>query len=433
MLQKKQSNHQARTLTSFTVGILALLVGLTLGVGLGKLALPAGPAGTAGGVAASAAPTTTSTVPRVDLGLLNQAQNFVDQNYVDRSALQPLTLTYGAISGMVEALGDTGHSRFLSPDDVKAEQSLTTGQYQGVGLEVETKDGNVVVVAPLDGSPAQKAGIRSGDIIAQVNGKSVQGLSLQNVVSQVLGPAGTSLHLTVLRPSTGQTLDFTLTRAKLALQSVTWQRLPGTSLADLRISEFSDGEARDLGQALRDIQAQHLTGIVLDLRDDPGGLLSEAVVSASYFLTSGNVLLEKDAQGKITPVPVQPQSEAVNLPVVALVNEGTASSAEILAGALQDAHRAQLLGAATFGTGTVLNEFPLSDGSALLLATQEWLTPGGRVIWHVGIQPDQPVALSPNTTPLVPEEEQAMSAAQVQSSGDTQLLDAITRLTTAGK
>jgi carboxyl-terminal processing protease len=334
---------------------------------------------------------------------------------------------------MVDALGDTGHSRFLSPADVKAMQSLNTGQYEGVGLEVEMKDGNVVVVAPLDGSPAQKAGLRSGDIITEVNGKSVKGLSLQDVVNEVLGPAGTDVSLTVLRPSTNETLNFNLTRAKVNLQSVTWQRLPGTSLAHLRISEFSEGVGRDLGQALKDIQAQQLTGIVLDLRNNPGGLLNEGVVSASYFLTGGNVLLEKDAQGKITPVPVQPQSQTVNLPVVVLVNEGTASAAEIVAGALQDAHRAPVLGETTFGTGTVLNEFPLSDGSALLLATQEWLTPNGRVIWHEGIPPDQAVAMPPNATPLVPEEEQGMSAAQLQSSGDAQLLAAISKLAGTGK
>ncbi len=295
------------------------------------------------------------------------------------------------------------------------------------------KDGNVVVVAPLDGSPAQKAGVRAGDEIVQVNGQSVQGLSLEAVVNQVLGPAGTSVRLTLLRPATNQTLDLTLVRAKLALQSVTWQRLPGTSLAHLRIAQFSAGVGRDLGNALQQIEAQHLAGIVLDVRDDPGGILDEATVSASYFLTGGNVLLEKDAQGHTSPVPVMPQSFVVSMPVVVLTNEGTASASEILAGALQDAHRAQLLGATTFGTGTVLNEFPLSDGSALLLATQEWLTPAGRVIWHKGIAPDLPVALPTNATPLVPEEEQSMSASQLQSSGDSQLLRAISILSTAGK
>jgi len=427
--------------------LLVLLVGLIGGVWLDQAVLHGGsgpgtvgiggvPSGPPTGNVTVATTTTTTTpagVANIDLQLLEQAQDLINQHYVDRSAIQSKPLTYGAISGMVDALGDTGHSRFLSPSEVQAEQSLTTGQYEGVGLEVEMKDGNVVVVAPLDGSPAQKAGLRSGDVIVQVNGQSVEGKTLQDVVNEVLGPAGTSVHLTMLRPSTNQTIDVDLVRAKLALQSVAWQRLPGTSLAHLRIAEFNAGVGRDLGNALKEIQAQHLTGIVLDVRNNPGGILDEAVVSASYFLTGGNVLLEKDAQGHTSPVPVQPQPISVNLPVVVLTNEGTASASEIMAGALQDAHRAQLLGATTFGTGTVLNEFPLQDGSALLLAVEEWLTPAGRVIWHKGIVPDVPVALPANATPLVPEEEQAMTADQLQSSGDTQLLRAISILTGGGK
>jgi carboxyl-terminal processing protease len=411
------------------LALLVLLIGGIGGVWLDNVVLrPA----TGAGVSVA---TTTATPgeARVDLQLLEQAETIINLHYVDRSALQSQRLTYGAIGGMVDALGDTGHSRFLTPSDVSAEQSLTTGQYEGVGLEVEMKNGNVVVVAPLDGSPAQKAGLRTGDVIVEVNGKSVQGLTLQEVVSQVLGPADTSVQLTVLRPSTNQTINVTLVRAKLALQSVTWQRLPGTTLAHLRIAQFSQGVSRDLGKALQDIQGQHLTGIVLDVRNNPGGLLDEAVVSASYFLTGGNVLLEKDAQGNTTPVPVRPQSFVVTLPVVVVVNEGTASAAEILSGALQDAHRAQLLGATTFGTGTVLNEFPLPDGSALLLAIEEWLTPAGRVIWHKGIQPDQAVPLPANTLPLVPEAEQEMSAGQLQSSGDSQLLKAIDVLSSGSK
>jgi carboxyl-terminal processing protease len=428
----QQNNPRAGIMIPVMLALLILIVGAIAGVGLDDLVLRPG-TGVDGAGLFPATTTSTAGSARIDLHLLDEAQALINQHYVDRSAIQPQRLTYGAISGMVDALGDTGHSRFLSPSEVSAEKSLTTGQYEGVGLEVEMRNGNVVVVAPLDGSPAQKAGIRSGDVIVLVNGKSVQGLTLQEVVTQVLGPAGTSVQLTVRRPSTNETLTFTLVRAKLALQSVTWQRLPDTSFAHLRIAQFSAGEGRVLGKALQDIQAQHLTGIVLDVRNDPGGLLEEAIVSASYYLTAGNVLLEKDAQGHITPVPVQPQPVMVTLPLVVLVNEGTASSSEILAGALQDAHRAQLLGATTFGTGTVLNEFPLSDGSALLLATEEWLTPGGRVIWHKGIQPDQPVALPANNLPLVPEEEQGMPAAKLQSSGDTQLLRAISILTTAGK
>jgi carboxyl-terminal processing protease len=206
---------------------------------------------------------------------------------------------------------------------------------------------------------------------------------------------------------------------------VTWQQLPGTTIAHLRITAFSQGISQELQKALADIRKQGMTAVVLDLRNDPGGLLDEAVNTASQFLSSGNVLEEKNAQGHITPVPVKPQGMATDLPMVVLINGGTASAAEITAGALQDAHRATLVGETTFGTGTVLNEFHLSDGSALLLATEEWLTPAGRVIWHKGIAPDATVSLPTNVAPLIPEAERGMTTDQLHASGDEQLLRAI--------
>jgi carboxyl-terminal processing protease len=176
-----------------------------------------------------------------------------------------------------------------------------------------------------------------------------------------------------------------------------------------------------------------MTGIILDLRNNPGGLLGEAVSVASQFLKNGNVLLEKDAQGKTTPVAVQPHGPVTDLPMVVLINGGTANAAEILAGALQDAHRATVLGETTFGTGTVLTEFRLSDGSALLLATEEWLTPAGRVIWHHGISPDVITALPRDAIPLLPEPERGMTAAQLRASGDVQLLRALDLLSQPSK
>jgi carboxyl-terminal processing protease len=245
------------------------------------------------------------------------------------------------------------------------------------------------------------------------------------VIGRILGPAGTQVTLTVLTPDTGLTRDVTLTRAHITLHNVVWQRLPGTNVAHLRIVAFSKGVTDDLKQALTEIQQQGLTGIVLDLRNDPGGLLDEAVGVASQFLGSGNVLLEKDAQGKVTEVPVQKGGLALDTPLIVLVNEGTASAAEIVSGALQDAGRATLVGETTFGTGTVLNQFGLSDGSALLLATEEWLTPNGRLIWHQGIAPDEAVALPTGTAPVLPEAEAGMTPEQLQASGDAQLLRAL--------
>jgi carboxyl-terminal processing protease len=366
--------------------------------------------------------------------LMAEAWNIIHQSYVDLPAVQSQALTYGAIGGMVDALGDTGHSRFLSPEMVREQHNFSIGQFEGIGAYVEMKDGHVVIVAPMDGSPAQQAGLRPGDIILKVDGDKVAGLPIDQVVSRILGPAASSVTLTILTPETGQTRDVTLVRAQIAMQRVFWQQLPGTQIAHVRIVAFSKGVTEDLEKALREIQQQGLTGIILDLRSNPGGLLSEAVGVASQFLVSGNVLLEKDAQGEIRPVAVQEGGLAPDLSLVVLIDPGTASAAEIVSGALQDAGRAKLVGETTFGTGTVLNEFALSDGSALLLATEEWLTPDGRLIWHQGIAPDVQVTLPQGTSPLLPQAEPGMTLEQVRNSGDAQLLRALELLKqTAGR
>ena len=299
------------------------------------------------------------------------------------------------------------------------------GAFEGIGAQVQSKDGRVVIVAPFDGSPAQKAGLRAGDAILKVNGNDMTGLSLEQVVGQILGPAGSQVTVTILKATTGQTVELTLTRARITVNNVTWQKLPGTTIAHLRIAGFSDAVSRNLRQALSEMQQQGVTGIILDLRNNPGGLLSEAVGTTSQFLSSGDVLLEKDAQGTVTHVNVHSGGAATAIPLVVLVNNGSASASEIVAGALQDAKRATLIGDTTFGTGTVLQEFSLSDGSALMLAIQEWLTPNGRVIWHKGITPDQTVTVPATANTLTPESERDLTAAQLQASDDQQLLRAL--------
>lgn len=360
-----------------------------------------------------------------DFQLMAEAWNTIAESYVDRPAVQDQALTYGAIGGMVDALGDTGHSRFLSPEMVQEQHDFTAGQFEGIGAYVEIKDGHVVIVAPMDGSPAQQAGLHPGDVILKVDGEDVAGMPIDQVVGCILGPAGTSVTLTVLPSGTEQTRDVTLVRAHIALQNVTWKQLPGTQIAHVRIVAFSKGVTDDLKRALAEIQQEGLIGIILDLRSNPGGLLSEAIDTASQFLEGGNVLLEKDAQGKISPVAVVKGGLAPDLPLVVLIDAGSASAAEIVSGALQDAGRAKLVGETTFGTGTVLNEFSLSDGSALLLATEEWLTPNGRTIWHQGIAPDVQVTLEQGASPLLPEAEDGMTPEQLQNSGDAQLLRAL--------
>lgn len=372
-----------------------------------------------------------------EIELMAEAWGVIQKVYVDQTAVKPCALAYGAIGGMVDALGDTGHSRFLTPEMVREERDFFRGELKGIGAEVRMKEGHVVIVAPMDHSPAQRAGLRPSDIILKVDGKDVTGLPLEQVVSRITGPAGTRVRLTILTPATGRTSEVTVERASITLRSVTWQRLPGKRIAHLRIAAFNGGVAKDLRTALAAIKQQGLRAIVLDLRNNAGGLLKEAELSASQFLTEGNVLLEKDAEGRITPVAVDRGSEAVgvptDMPIVVLINNGTASAAEIVAGALQDAHRAMLIGEKTFGTGTVLAEFPLSDGSALLLAVEEWLTPAGHVIWHKGINPDLAVSLAPEAAPLLPASERGMTEAELRASQDAQLLRAVALLQERGQ
>lgn len=409
----KMTKSRLARLAKFVLIALVLMLGMGAGIVLDRQAF----------VAHAQAAATTVDSP--DFQLITEAWNKIQQNYVDHSAEQTKPLTYGAISGMVSALGDTGHSTFLSPEMVKSEHDYTQGQFEGIGAEVQSKDGHVVIVAPFDGSPAQKAGLHAGDAILKVNGEDVSGLPLDQAVGRILGQAGSSVTLTVFDPASSKTFDVTLVRARITMNNVTWQRLPGTTIAHVRVAGFSQGVSRELTQALTDMQKQGVTGVILDLRNNPGGLLSEAVNTTSQFLSSGDVLLEKNAQGQVIHVAVRSGGAATQMPMAVLVNNGSASAAEIVAGALQDAGRTMLIGETTFGTGTVLSEFSLSDGSALMLAIEEWLTPNGRVIWHKGITPDQTVALPANATALTPEAERTMTADQLQASSDQQLLQAL--------
>jgi carboxyl-terminal processing protease len=367
-------------------------------------------------------PLTVSKDSISEFRLVEDAWNLTRNNYVDKTATQPQTLAYGTIGGMVASLGDTGHSTFLTPEQVVQNNNFEQGKLQGIGAQVQEKNNQVVIIAPLDGSPAQKAGLHSGDIILKVNGQSVS--QVTNAVKLILGPAGTSVTLTI-QDSSGTTREVTIVRAIINVVSVSWHQLPGTTIAHLRLSSFIKGTTSELDAALTAIKAEGDTGIILDLRDNPGGLLDEAVSVTSRFIQTGNVLLEKDINGKITPVPVQKSAIVTDLPIEVLVNQGTASAAEIVAGALRDNERATLIGETTFGTGTVLNQFPLSDGSALVLAVLEWLTPAGKTIWHTGLTPDKTVTLATGASPMFPESEQGLTPEQLKNSGDTQLLAAI--------
>lgn len=377
-------------------------------------------------VASAAAPSADS---RPNTDLLLQAWHLIDNHYVDRAAVDQKRLTYGAISGMVDSLGDTGHSTFLTPEMLQQHESYTSGSFEGIGAQVEKRGDYVVIVAPMDDSPALKAGLKPGDAILKVDDEDMTGKSVQDVIQKILGPAGTQVKLTIIDARDGSQSELTLTRAKIIVNNVSWAQVPGTTVAVVRITGFSDKVGDGLKKALTEIKAQNLTGVVLDLRNNPGGLLSEAITTASQFLSNGDVLLQKDAKGNIEHVRVESGGIASDLPMTVLINYGSASASEIVSGALQDAGRAKLVGETTFGTGTVLNTFNLPDGSAMLLATSEWLTPNGRVIWHQGIKPDEKISLPAGAAPLTPAVLKTQTESDFKASRDLQLQRAVELLT----
>jgi carboxyl-terminal processing protease len=289
-------------------------------------------------------------------------------------------------------------------------------------------DSRFVIQSVVPGSPAEKAGLRAGDAVLAVDGDTVDGKTLDQVVQSIRGTAGTSVRLQIQREGAA-VFDLSIVRAEISVPAVSWAMIPGSKIADIRIEEFSKGVTDDLTSALRDAEKAGMTGIVLDLRDDPGGYLDEAVGVASAFLESGTVYQERDASGKMRSIPVRDGARATALPLAVLVNFGSASAAEIVAGALQDAGRAKVYGETTFGTGTVLTEFDLSDGSAVLVGTLEWLTPSGRQIWHNGIAPDDKVALATGGRVITPDELRSGGADAMTKANDAQLKAALTALT----
>jgi carboxyl-terminal processing protease len=277
----------------------------------------------------------------------------------------------------------------------------------------------------MPNSPARNAGVKAGDVILEVNGQPVAQESLQQIVEQVRGEAGTEVKLRVMHDGQTGPVEVAITRGKVEVPDVSWHMLPGESLAHISMESFGDKADDQLRTALQETREQGAKGVILDLRGNPGGLKDQAVAVTSEFLKDGDVFIDQNAHGKQTAVPVKPGGTALDLPLCVLIDGGTASAAEICAGALQDYDRAKLVGERTFGTGTVLQPFMLSDGSAVLLATSQWLTPKGRQIWHKGITPDVEVALPEAASILLPEMEDGMDAAAFQRSEDAQLHKAI--------
>jgi carboxyl-terminal processing protease len=372
-------------------------------------------------------PAWSPSADRPDWRLLDEAYDLLDQHYVDPAALDPASLERGAIVGLTESVDDRGHTGYLTAEEVKERDESLSGTFVGVGAVLDEEDGRMLVVRVLHDSPAEGAGMIAGDEIVKVDGVGVSGLTVDEVVAKVRGPEGTAVTLE-LKGADGATRSVTIIRATLDLPLVSWAFSPGTLDAVIRLESFSAGAAKGVAEALQEALDQGAEGAILDLRGNPGGYVNEPVETASLFMKDGVVYVSIDRSGKETPHEVDGKALAPDLPLVVLVNDQTASSAEILTGALQDAGRAAIVGVKTYGTGTVVSTFPLADGGALTIGTERWLTPDGRAIWREGLVPDEVVALRNGSDLIVPDDFATLPAGGVATTRDTQLKAAMVAL-----
>lgn len=400
--------------------VLAAFVTFSLGVSVGQGGLLPGPG-------PEPTPAYSPSAERPDWRLLDEAYDLLDQYYVDPAALDPVALERGAIIGLTGSVDDRGHTGYLTPEEVKARDEALSGTFVGVGAVLDQQDGRLVIVRVLNDSPAERAGVTAGDEIVTVDGVGVAGLTVDEVVSKVRGPEGSKVTLG-LKGVDGATRSVTITRAVLDLPLVSWAFAPGTRDAVIRLESFSAGAAKAVAAALREALDQGAEGVVLDLRGNPGGYVNEPVEMASQFLEDGVVYISIDRSGKETPHEVEGTALVPELPLVVLVDDQTASSAEILTGALQDAGRAPVVGVKTYGTGTVVNTYPLADGGALTIGTERWLTPNGRAIWREGLVPDEIVALPDGAAQVVPDDFATLPGGGLATTRDAQLKAALAAL-----
>jgi carboxyl-terminal processing protease len=360
----------------------------------------------------SQSPVGISAENREGVVLYAEALKVVEDDYVGQEEIDPQEQTYGAIEGMLDSLGDEGHTRFLSPEEAEKSREALSSTYVGIGIRLDERDGEAVVMAPADGSPAEEAGIESGDVIVAVDGENVKEEDTEEIGGRIRGPEGTTVDLTMLRDDEEE-LEFSVERAELEVPVASWNLIPGTDVAHLRLATFSENSAEKLEGAVAAAREAGAQSFVLDLRSNPGGLVEQAEEVAAQLLPAGSpIYVRRDAVGE-EETTVPEGSEPLGAPLVVLVDEGSSSSAEIVAGALRDSGRAEVIGETTFGTGTVLDEYLLSDGSAMLLAVAEWLTPNGDSIRGSGIEPDIEVELEEDQEPRTPDETKDLTREEI--------------------
>lgn len=382
-----------------------------------------------------------------ELKVFTEALYTVRKNYIED--VKPRDLIYGAIKGMLSSLDP--HSGFMTPEAYKEMQVETKGEFGGIGIQIGIKEGVLTVIAPLEDTPAFRAGIKAGDKIIKINNESTKNIGLHEAVRKMRGVPKTSVTLTILREGWKESKDFTLIREIIRVKSVR-SKLIEDGLGYIKISQFQEQTSTDLAHAMDKLMQEKINGLILDLRNNPGGLLHSAVSVSSQFLPPGTlVVYTKGKKDERIDYHTEGEKPNYTLPMIVLVNEGSASASEIVAGALKDWNRAVILGTHTFGKGSVQSLMPLSDGSGLRLTTARYYTPKGTSIQATGIAPDIIVKLEikdkDKRHPVIrekdlerhlrneqmeekPKEPEEMIPIEVEEKEDTQLQRAIDLLKT---
>lgn len=353
---------------------------------------------------------------------LQETWNLIHEEWALPNEIDNEQLIYGAAKGMIDALGDDGHSRFLDPEDAKRFEESSSGRYTGIGVEIDFRGDRPLVVAPIDGSPADEAGVRSGDTILTVDGTETDRLEPEVVADLLLGEEGTEVTISVSRAGDASLRELTLTRQKIELVPVSWRMLPN-NLAQVRIADFSADTTEQLKRALTAAREAGAVGVILDLRDNPGGLVAEAIGVSSQFMDEGATVFQQQSRDG-DPLPVTTVGRNglwLDKPLIVLVNRGSASAAEIVGDSLRDNGRATLLGETTFGTGTVLTPFAQPDGSTVLLGTALWLSADGERLWKEGVAPDREVKMPLDASPSRPTDDRDLSPGEWSALDDPQL------------
>ncbi|HMR55571.1 MAG TPA: S41 family peptidase [Candidatus Doudnabacteria bacterium] len=333
----------------------------------------------------------------VDYGLLWEAIDVVNRKYIDKDQIDQQQVLYGAISGAVRAAGDE-YTEFFDPKTLAQFRSELQGTFSGIGAEIGKSEGNIVVVAPLADSPAEKAGLQAKDIIVKVDDQTVVDWNVDEAVSVIRGEAGTQVRLTIFREGTGTPFEVTITRAQIEIKSVvlTYREVNGRTVAILKMSRFGDDTERLLNAAITEIQGRNVAGIILDMRNNPGGYLETSVDVSSEWLERGKlVVTEARSDSDTITFNSSGSNRLGNYKTVVLINGGSASASEIVAGALKDNGKAVLVGEQSFGKGSVQELIPLRNDTAVKVTIAKWITPSGQNLNQGGIEPDIKVEITP--------------------------------------